>query len=206
MNVSVTPFSIGLTGGIGSGKSLVANMFAERGAAIIDTDQIAHQLTMPDGTAIDAIRSAFGADFLSEDGAMNRPKMRQYVFSDRQAKQQLESILHPLILSATEQTAAAARGPYLIFVVPLLVESNRWRQRVSRVLVVDCPEQMQVQRVMQRNGLAEVQVRAIMAAQVPRATRLAAADDIVTNDADPAALVPQIDRLHASYLLRSKPN
>lgn len=206
MNVPSTPFSIGLTGGIGSGKSLVADLFAERGAAIIDTDRIAHQLTMPNGAAMAAIGRVFGPEFLSADGAMDRAKMRQHVFSNNDAKRQLEAILHPLILSATERAATEASGAYLMFVVPLLVESGRWRQRVSRVLVVDCPETVQVQRVMRRNGLSEAEVRAIMATQVPRATRLAAADDIVINDADTAALVPQVDRLHASYLLWSTAN
>lgn len=192
-------FYVGLTGGIGSGKSLVADMFAARGAALIDTDLIAHRLTAPGGMAMPAIRAAFGEDFVTPEGAMDRARMRALVFSDATAKGRLESILHPLIRSATETAAREASGAYRIFVVPLLVESGNWRQRVSRVLVVDCPERLQVERVMARNGLPEDQVRAIMAAQASRRERLAAADDVVVNDGDLAALAPQVDRLHALY-------
>ena len=192
-------FSVGLTGGIGSGKTMVADMFAARGAAIIDTDHIAHQLTAPGGIAIPAIRAQFGEAFLMADGAMNRVKMRETVFADPVAKRQLEFILHPLIRSETDRAAAQARGVYLMFVVPLLVESGTWKQRTSRVLVVDSLEQLQVERVMSRSGLTEVQVRAIMATQASRETRLAAADDVIVNDGEAAALVPQIERLHALY-------
>jgi dephospho-CoA kinase len=192
-------FSVGLTGGIGSGKTMVADMFAARGAAIIDTDHIAHQLTAPGGIAIPAIRAQFGEAFLMADGAMNRVKMRETVFADPVAKRQLEFILHPLIRSETDRAAAQARGVYLMFVVPLLVESGTWKQRTSRVLVVDSREQLQVERVMSRSGLTEVQVRAIMATQASRETRLAAADDVIVNDGEAAALVPQIERLHALY-------
>jgi dephospho-CoA kinase len=192
-------FSVGLTGGIGSGKTMVADMFAVRGAAIIDTDHIAHQLTAPGGIAIPAIRAQFGEAFLMADGAMNRVKMRETVFADPVAKRQLEFILHPLIRSETDRAAAQARGVYLMFVVPLLVESGTWKQRTSRVLVVDSREQLQVERVMSRSGLTEVQVRAIMATQASREVRLAAADDVIVNDGEAMALVPQIERLHALY-------
>jgi dephospho-CoA kinase len=191
--------SIGLTGGIGSGKTTVADMFASRGAAIIDTDQIARQLTAPGGAAIPEIRTQFGDAFITVEGAMNRAKVREYVFAEPDAKTRLEAILHPLIRRETERAAAQAKGAYLIFAVPLLVESGSWKQRVSRVLVVDCPEELQVKRVMARSGLSESEVRAIMATQVPRATRLAAADDIITNDGNPNALMPQVERLHALY-------
>jgi dephospho-CoA kinase len=193
------PFSIGLTGGIGSGKSLVADLFAQRGAAIIDTDVIAHQLTAPGGLAMPAIRTEFGAAFVTAEGAMDRAKMREYVFSNPLAKKRLERILHPLIRSVTERAALQAEGLYRIFVVPLLVESGSWRERVSRVLVVDCPEQLQVARVTRRNKLTEQQVRAIMATQASRQARLAAADDVIVNDSDLAALTPQVERLHALY-------
>ena len=133
-----TRFSIGLTGGIGSGKSLVADMFAARGAAVVDTDQIAHQLTAPDGVAIPLIRTQFGDDFITDTGAMDRSKMREQVFSDPQAKKRLEAILHPLIRIETERAAAQAKGAYLIFAVPLLVESASWKNRTTRILVVDC--------------------------------------------------------------------
>jgi len=198
--VDATRFSVGLTGGIGSGKSTVADLFAAHGAAIVDTDLIAHQLTAPDGLAIPPIRTAFGDAFIAADGALDRAKMRAAVFNDPAQKKQLEAILHPLIRLETERVAREVPGAYVIFVVPLLVESGTWVQRVSRVLVVDCPEETQRQRVMQRSGLSEEQVRAIMANQVPRATRLAAAHDIILNDGDPALLPAAVDRLHAQYL------
>lgn len=193
------PFSVGLTGGIGSGKSLVADMLAERGASLIDTDRIAHALTAPGGGAMPGIREQFGDDYVTPEGAMDRDRMRQRVFSDPDAKKQLEAILHPLIRIETERAAQRASGVYPIFVVPLLVESGKWADRVSRVLVVDCPESLQVERVMRRSGLAQEQVLAIMAAQASRAQRLAVADDVIVNDRDPAALAPEVDRLHALY-------
>jgi dephospho-CoA kinase len=205
--MAAAAFSVGLTGGIGSGKTTVANMFAARGAAVVDTDQIAHELTRPGGIAIPAIAAQFGPDFIASTGALDRARMREAVFSDPQAKLRLEAILHPLIRSECERAAQEAQGLYLILVVPLLVESGNWKQRVSRVLVVDCPEQQQVVRVMDRNGLSEAQVRAIMANQATREQRLAAADDVILNTGDPAALAPQIDRLHAMYcgLVEVKP-
>lgn len=192
-------FSVGLTGGIGSGKSLVADMFAERGAAVIDTDSIAHQLTAPAGLAMPIIRSAFGDGFIQPDGALNRAAMRSHVFADPAAKRTLESILHPLIRAEAERAAALAPGSYLIFVVPLLIETGTWKHAVKRVLVVDCPEPLQVARVMQRNALTEAQVYAIMATQASRTARLEHADDVIVNDSDVAALAPQVDRLHARY-------
>ncbi|MDB5793925.1 MAG: dephospho-CoA kinase [Noviherbaspirillum sp.] len=192
-------FSVGLTGGIGSGKTTIAHMLEARGAAIVDTDQIAHQLTKPGGVAIPAIHAQFGEAFLTADGAMDRAKMREYVFAEPAAKTRLEAILHPLIQIETERAATEARGVYLVFVVPLLVESGTWKKRVSRVLVVDCKEEIQIARVMQRSGLSEAQVRAIMAAQVPRMVRVAAGDDIINNDGDPSELGPQVERLHALY-------
>jgi dephospho-CoA kinase len=195
----IRPFSVGLTGGIGSGKTTVADMFAARGASVIDTDSIAHQLTAPGGGAIPAIRARFGDEFLTPSGAMDRAKMREHVFMDQAAKERLEAILHPLIRSETELAATQATGAYLIFVVPLLVESGQWKQRTSRVLVVDCPERLQIDRVMKRSGLTEQQVRAIMATQALRETRLAAADDVVYNDGATAALAGKVDQLHALY-------
>jgi dephospho-CoA kinase len=192
-------FSVGLTGGIGSGKTLVTDMFAARGAAIIDTDQIAHRLTAAGGIAIESIAEAFGEDYLTEAGALDRGKMRQLVFTDQTAKKRLEDILHPLILLEVERTALHVHGLYLIIVVPLLVETGGWLERVSRVLVVDCPEPAQVARVMKRNLFTEDQVRAIMAAQASREQRLEIADDIIVNNADITALAPQVDRLHTLY-------
>jgi len=176
-----------------------ADLFATHGVSVIDTDYIAHQLTVAGGPAIASIREEFGDRFINASGAMDRARMRDCVFSDMSAKARLEAILHPLIRVETERAATQARGPYLLFVVPLLVESGNWRQRVSRVLVVDCPEQLQIDRVMQRSGLSDVQVRAIMATQVSRTARLAAADDVVLNDGETAALAPQVNRLHTLY-------
>ena len=195
-----SPFSVGLTGGIGCGKTTVADMFGALGASIVDTDQIAHALTAPQGAAMPALLAEFGADFATPDGALDRAKMRQLVFTDPGARARLEGILHPRIREATAAAAAIASGPYVIFVVPLLIESGTWRERVTRVLAIDCPEDMQVARVMARNGLTEDQVRAIMAAQVTRAQRLAAADDVVVNDDGLDALRPQVERLHAFYI------
>jgi len=198
------PFTVGLTGGIGSGKSTVADMFAARGATIVDTDQIAHSLTAPHGPAMPAIVAAFGPEFADASGAMDRARMRSLVFADPGAKARLEAILHPMIRNASLAAAAAATGDYVMFAVPLLIESGTWRERVSRILAVDCPEQLQIARVMARNGLPEAQVRAIMAAQVSRDQRRAAADDIIVNDAGIDALAPQIERLHQLYLAFSK--
>lgn len=194
-------FSVGLTGGIGSGKSTVAALFAKEGAAIVDTDVIAHQLTTANGAAIPHIRQIFGDAFVTADGAMDRARMRTAVFTDPASKAKLEAILHPLIRSETERAAASAQGPYLMFVVPLLVESGVWKDRVSRVLVVDCPEDVQIHRVMERNGFTEEQVRAIMATQAPRSVRLAAADDVIANHGlDQAELQAQVAALHRQYV------
>ncbi|NUA25922.1 dephospho-CoA kinase [Cupriavidus basilensis] len=194
---------IGLTGGIGSGKTRVADLFAARGAALIDTDLLAHEITAPGGLAIPALLEAFGPACLRADGAMDRNAMRELVFSDPAAKARLEGITHPLIRQLTEARAAAIRAsglhPYLIYVVPLLVESGSWRARVDRVLVVDCSEATQVARVMARNGFSQGQVGAIMARQARRSERLAAADDVVDNEGPPEALPAQVDRLDQLY-------
>lgn len=192
--------SIGLTGGIGCGKTTVANMFAALGASVVDTDLIAHSMTVPGGPAMAAILAEFGAAYLTPEGALDRASMRALVFADPAAKLRLEAILHPLIRAAADAEAAAATGPYVIHVVPLLVESGNWRGRVTRVLAIDCPESLQVARVMARNGLQEAQVRAIMATQATRQERLAAADDVITNDDGIAALAPQVAALHQFYL------
>ena len=197
-------FSIGLTGGIGCGKSTVANLFAAHGATIVDTDEIAHSLTAPNGAAMPALVAEFGEWVLDATGAMDRARMRELVFSDPQAKRRLEAVLHPRIRAATLEAAASATGKYVIFAVPLLVESGGWTERVNRVLVIDCLESLQVARVMQRNGLSEAQVKAIMATQATRSMRLAAADDVIDNNGDLAALQPQIAVLHEVYLAFSK--
>jgi dephospho-CoA kinase len=191
---------VGLTGGIGSGKSVVAAQFAALGASIIDTDQIARGMTVPGGPAMPAIVAEFGPEFADARGAMDRERMRALVFSDLGAKARLEGILHPLIRATALAAAESASGAYVIYDVPLLVESGSWRDRVDRVLVVDCPEDVQVTRVTARSGLDASQVRAIMATQATRAARLAAADDIINNEGELAALAPQIARLHDLYL------
>jgi dephospho-CoA kinase len=211
-------FSIGLTGGIGSGKSTVADLFAARGVPLIDTDLIAHQITAPGGVAMPLIAAEFGQDFVAADGSLDRAKMRTLVFSDDTAKTRLEAIVHPLIRAETERQRHAATGPhhgpthspthspryspYHIVVVPLLVESGSWSERVSRVLVVDCPVETQIARVMRRNGFAREQVLAIMAKQASRETRLAAASDVILNDDTTTLdqLAGQVDTLHARYL------
>ena len=196
-------FSVGLTGGIGCGKSTVADLFAELGASIVDTDVIAHGLTAPHGPAMPAILAEFGPDFATPEGALDRARMRTLVFSDATARTRLEAILHPRIRDATAAAAAIATGPYVIYVVPLLIESGTWRERVSRVLAIDCSEDTQVARVMRRSGLTADAVCAIMAAQVTRQQRLAAADDVIENDDGVEALRPQVERLHKRYLALS---
>ena len=196
-------FSVGLTGGIGCGKSTVAELFAGLGATIVDTDAIAHSLTAPHGAAMPAILAEFGPDFATQEGALDRARMRSLVFSDAGARARLEAILHPRIRDATAAAAAIATGPYVIYAVPLLIESGAWRDRVARVLAVDCSEDTQVARVMQRSRLGADQVRAIMATQVTRAERLAAADDVIDNDDGLESLLPQVRRLHERYLALS---
>lgn len=192
-------FKLGLTGGIGSGKSTVADMFADLGAILVDTDLIAHQLTAPGGLAISAISQEFGSNYITAEGAMDRAKMRETVFQNTEAKLRLEAILHPLIWQESQRQAELAQGSYLIYVVPLLVESGKWKDRVDRVLVVDCPEELQIQRVMQRNALSQAQVQAIMQHQANRAERLAAADDVILNDGPRDQIRAQVEQLHQRY-------
>ena len=197
------PLVIGLTGGIGSGKSTVADLLVARGAALVDTDRIAHALTAPGGDAIAPIRTAFGEGVIAADGRLDRAAMRAIAFSDPAARRRLEGILHPMIRARTQagiEAAVAAGAPYVLVAVPLLVESGDWRGSYDRVLVVDCPEPVQVDRVMSRSALPREQVEAILAAQATRVQRLAAADDVVDNGGAPAALTAQIDRLHAAYV------
>ena len=193
-------FVVGLTGGIGSGKSAAAGEFERLGASVVDSDAIAHQLTAPGGAALEHIKALFGEAFISPGGAMDREAMRQRVFSDPAAKRALEALLHPMIRGEAERRMAAARGPYVIYVVPLLVEAGDYRSRVDRVLVVDAPEALQLERVRSRSGLPEREVRAIMAQQLPRAARLAAADDVIDNSGALDALRAQVAALHARYL------
>ncbi|HWS13374.1 MAG TPA: dephospho-CoA kinase [Rhodocyclaceae bacterium] len=193
-------FVVGLTGGIGSGKSAVAVLFAELGADIVDTDAIAHQLTGRGGAAIEPIRAAFGGSVITPEGALDRAAMRRLVFSDPAAKQRLEAILHPMIRVEADLRCVSAQGAYVILVVPLLVETGSYRGRVDRILVVDCAEATQVARTMARSGLTEAEVRAIMAVQAGREARLAAADDVIDNDGGLEALRAQVEALHRRYL------
>lgn len=191
---------IGVTGGIGSGKSTVAEFLQTQGAAVVDTDHIAHNLTAPGGAAISAINAEFGAEFITSQGAMDRVRMRQLVFSDNSAKSKLEQILHPLIRQQVEQQLQQAQGCYTLLLVPLLVETGAYRQLLDRTLVVDLPETMQINRTMARSGLSEAEVKAIMARQASRSERLQAADDVVSNDTDLKSLQQQLVALHQRYV------
>jgi dephospho-CoA kinase len=186
MTTRHTPLRIGLTGGIGSGKSTVSQMLEVRGAAVMDADAIARSLTSPQGAAMAAIAHTFGAAFVTADGALNREHMRAHVFSQPQAKQALEAIIHPLVAQETQRQAQAAidNGHHtLVFDVPLLVESGaRWRAQIDRILVVDCLQETQIQRVRTRNGLSREGVETIIAAQASRTQKLAAADWVIYND------------------------
>lgn len=194
-------YVIGLTGGIGSGKSAVADLFAGHGAAIVDTDAIAHDLTRTGGAAIEPLRRMFGDGCIAADGAMDRKRVRKLVFGDPSAKLKLEGLLHPMIRDVSQRAiAAAADAPYVVHVVPLLIESPDYRKRVQRVLVVDCLEEIQIERVKTRSGLSDDEVRRIIAAQVPRARRLEAADDIIDNSGTLEALPPKVLALHQRYV------
>lgn len=176
------PLRIGLTGGIGSGKSTVASMLAALGAVVLDTDAISRELTAPGGAALPAIAALFGAQALGADGALDRAWMRQRVFADAAARRQLEGILHPMIGAEVQRRSDAAGAAPRVFDVPLLTESQHWRARVQRVLVVDCSEETQVQRVVQRSQWTEDTVRRVIAQQAPRARRRAIADAVIFNE------------------------
>jgi dephospho-CoA kinase len=202
----VSGYVVGLTGGIGSGKSAAANCFAAHGVAVVDTDAIAHELTAIGGAAMPALVSAFGAEVATADGALDRAYMRRLAFADPSARKRLEAILHPMIRTLSAERCQLARTPYVILAVPLLVESGTYRQRCNRIAVVDCPESLQISRVMTRSGLSEDEVRAIMANQTSRDERLAIADDVIANDGDLAALENRVGELHCSYLRLSSEN
>jgi dephospho-CoA kinase len=196
-------FVVGLTGGIGSGKSAAADEFARLGAAVIDTDAISRELTAAGGAAIPHIRRMFGDAFVEPGGAMDRAKMRERVFADPAARKSLEALLHPLFRAETLRRTAAAAGPYVVQVVPLLVESPDYGRRVNRVLVIDVPEALQIERVRAR-GLAEQQVRGIIASQASREARLAAADDVIDNTGTVDALHKAVRGLHSRYVELAK--
>ena len=193
------PYVIGLTGGIGSGKSTVAEIFRRLGATIIDTDALSHALTLPGRPGFQVIVEAFGQQMLDPQGRLDRARLRRLVFSDKNARQRLEALLHPLIRQEVDRALATATGPYVILVVPLLTETGGWRERVDRVLVVDCPEEEQIRRTMARSQLSREEVQAIMAAQASRAARLALADDVIVNDSSPQALEDVVRTLDARY-------
>jgi dephospho-CoA kinase len=200
------PLIIGLTGGIGSGKSSVAALFAKHGAEIIDTDDIAHQLTRPESPVLTSIREQFGDSVFLPDGQLNRAKMRERVFSDPVAKKNLESLLHPLIRQEVVDRLAHARGFYVLIVVPLLLETTSYRELVDRILVVDCDGANQLARTMARSHLGEAEVSAIMTNQLPRKQRLTQADDIINNNGGAASLTRQVQALHEKYLIIARGN
>jgi len=191
---------IGVTGGIGSGKSTAAQLFADYGAALVDTDAIALALTQPGQPAVVEILRSFGSEYVSPAGALDRPRMRERVFGDPHARQALEAILHPLIRAQVAAQVTAAQAPYVLVLIPLLVETGGYRELIERVLVVDADERVQIERTMARSALTEAQVRAIMATQVSRQQRLAAADDIIENSGDLERLRTQVQALHQRYL------
>jgi dephospho-CoA kinase len=193
-------YIVGLTGGIGSGKSAAAECFRKLGIVIVDADAVAHELTGPGGAAVTAIATEFGQAVITPEGALDRAAMRKLAFAEPEARVRLEQILHPRIRRICDERCVAATSPYALLVVPLLVESGAYRQRCQRLVVVDCPEETQIARVMARNGMSRAEVERIMAAQATRSQRLAAADDVIDNSGAPAALPPQISLLHANYL------
>lgn len=191
---------VGLTGGIGCGKSTVAELFAKHGAGIIDTDALSLSLTQSGGEAIDTIRAAFGDEYITTDGALDRARMRGLIFTDSLAKQRLEDILHPRIRElARQQLRQLQNKPYIVIVVPLLPESRVFRQMVQRVLVVDCDENTQIARVVARSRMRPDEVRDIIAQQTPRAERLQIADDVIHNDGNLDSLAEQVGILHVHY-------
>ncbi len=202
------PYTVGLTGGIGSGKSVVASLFEKLGAALVDTDVIAHQLTEAGGAAIPAIQAQFGGNFLNADGSLNRSAMRQRVFSDPNAKQALENILHPMIRQRADAEIATCRARYVMLAVPLLVETGAYRDRVERVVVVDCSEALQLTRTAARSKLSTAEIKSIMATQAARAERLRHANDIIVNNGElgslsiPVAVIDQ--RLRALATAQEK--
>jgi dephospho-CoA kinase len=194
---------IGLTGGIGSGKTAVSNLFAQLGAGIVDTDLIAHQITAPGGKAIPLIRDHFGAEFIDNGGALDRAKMRSLVFQNPEAKKALEEITHPLIRQETLRQAgqlADAGAPYLLLVVPLLIESGAWIDQIDYLVVVDCPEETQIQRVMHRSNLSRTEVEAILKAQASRQERLALANTVIDNQGKLSELKSAVQELHQKIL------
>ena len=192
-------FRIGLTGGIASGKSTAAKFFGALGVPILDSDQIAREVVEPGQPPLERLVERFGPKILTSDGHLDRPALREIVFSDPMARADLEALTHPAIGAAMEARSAEAGGPYQVLVIPLLVEKNLG-SHVDRVLVVDCDEELQVRRLRDRDGSTPEQIQAILKAQVPRAARLRAADDVIHNDTDMSAVRDQVAALHPRYL------
>jgi len=197
------PYTVALTGGIGSGKSRVAELFLQLGAAVIDTDEISRSLTRVNGAALPAIRAAFGEGYAMGDGGLDRAAMRRTVFSDPSARTRLEAILHPLIGAEVKRRLSSTSAVYVVLVVPLLVETGAYRELVDRVLVVDCSERTQIERTMARDGCTKPEVQAVMASQVSREARLRHADDVIINEGSVEELLLHVQKLDRSYRLRA---
>ncbi|MDD2768423.1 MAG: dephospho-CoA kinase [Methylococcus sp.] len=189
---------VGLTGGIGAGKSTVADLFARHGVSVFDADEVARRLLEPGQAAFKAVVRVFGPSLVRADGHLDRDALRRRVFAEPKSRKRLEAILHPRVYAELDRLALGAPGDYCLLCIPLLLESGR-RSFVDRLLVVDCPEPLQVERVVRRSGLPAEEVRAIMAAQLSRIERLAAADDVIVNSGDTAALEPEVAALHRRY-------
>ena len=199
-------FVVGLTGGIGCGKSSASKFFSQLGIDVIDTDVIARTLTQSNGSAITMIKDTFGGSFITADNSLDRNKMRNLVFSNNDARLKLEKILHPLILEETILQAKQSQTPYIIIVVPLLFETNDYDSLVQRTLVLDCDEQQQLSRAKARDQISEQKLRTIMATQISRENRLQKADDIIINNRDIDYLKTQVTQLHHKYLRLSESN
>jgi len=199
--MSTTP-RVGLTGGIASGKSTISHLFEELGVPVFDADIIAREVIAPGTPLLASLFECFGPGIRAGDGSLDRSALRRLVFSDEGRRRQLESLLHPAIRARTEQLAALAPGAYQLHVVPLLVETHA-EGRYDRILVVDCPESLQLARLITRDGLSETAARAMLSSQTSRAARLASADDVILNDGAPEALGPRVAALHARYLALS---
>jgi dephospho-CoA kinase len=193
-------FTVGLTGGIGSGKSTVAGLFASLGAGLVDTDEISRSLTAPAQPAVAEIARRFGPQFVAADGSLDRPRMRSLVFADASARNDLEAILHPMIQQESKRQIHLSAAPYVLIVVPLLLETGAYQGILSRILVVDCQSETQVRRVMKRSGLSRDEVLSVIASQVSRQERLQTADDVINNDNGLESLPPQVKPLHLQYL------
>ncbi|WP_018608394.1 dephospho-CoA kinase [Uliginosibacterium gangwonense] len=198
------PYVVGLTGGIGCGKSTVARLFEAHGVSVIDTDVLAHELTGAGGAAMPMLREAFGPVIVAANGALDRAAMRQMAFADAQLRQRLEAILHPMIRDHAEALLTQAEGDYAMLVVPLLVESEYFRKRCNRIVAVECSEAVQIARVKARNGLGEDEIRRIIQAQASPAARRAIADELIDNDGGLAALQIQVDELHKRLSMRAQ--